>query len=280
VRSVNSINLPPIPNVEQVVAGFAFALAIAAGSLALRMLTLKGAGAQFFLGWLLFALGAWQWTVPILVFFLTASALTKYALRKRGGEERTIASHDIRNAWQVLANGGMAGLLAVLWYCTGSELLYMAYLGGVASVAADTWGTEIGITSRSAPRLITTWNSVDPGRSGAISLRGMTAGAIGSAVVSASSIPWLAGETVGIALTSLVLGGTLGSVVDSYLGAAVQAQHVCSCCGRVTDQVNHCGHPTRLFRGVSWIGNDLVNLACSVTGSAAAVVLFLLFSTQ
>jgi len=280
VRSLNSIILPPLPSVEQVVAGFAFALLVALGSVALRMLTLKGASAQFLLGWLLFTLGGWQWTVPILVFFLTSGALTQYASRKSRGVKQSLASRDIRDASQVLANGGAAGLFVALWYWSGSELLYIAYLGGVASVTADTWGTELGITSPSAPRLITTWSPVEPGRSGAISPRGVTAGAIGSAIVSASSLPWLREEAAGIALASLITGGILGSLVDSLLGATVQVQHLCSHCGRQTEQAQHCGHPTSPFRGRSWLGNDLVNLLCSLSGSAAAVALYSLFAAE
>jgi uncharacterized protein (TIGR00297 family) len=244
------------------------------------MLTLKGAGVQFFLGWLLFALGGWQWTVPILVFFLTSSLLTAFASRRRGGVKSLFASHDIRDAPQVLANGGTTGLFVVLWYCTGSELFYIASLGGIASVAADTWGTEIGVTSRSAPRLIITWNPVNPGRSGAISLRGVIAGIIGAGVVAVSAVPWLETEGLGMALASLALAGSLGSVVDSYLGATIQVQYVCSTCGILTEREAHCGGVARRSHGVRWFGNNLVNLACSLSGSAVAVALYLLLLIQ
>lgn len=279
VRFVNSLLLPSALSAEQILVGLALAAAIAIVSFALRMLSAGGAAVQFVLGWLLFTLGGWQWTIPILVFFLSSSILSKYSSRMHAPAKRAFAKQDVRDAYQVLANGGAAGVFVSAWFLSGSEVLYIASLGGLASGAADTWGTEIGITSGSFPRLITSQEPVEPGRSGALSLRGVLGGAAGSLAVAASSICWLREETAGFALVSIVGAGILGSTVDSFLGATVQGQYRCSLCGALTERVQHCEIPTSRLRGAQWFGNDLVNLACSISGSAIAVALYWILSS-
>src|SRR3989449_3174919 len=74
----------------------------------------------------------------LTAFFLTGSVLTQLAER-RGPS---------RNARQVLANGGVALLAALL----GS---WAAAAGAIAAAAADTWATEIRAYSPFPPRLLT-----------------------------------------------------------------------------------------------------------------------------
>ena len=94
----------------------------------------------------------------------------------------------------------MAGLAAVLLGVTGDERYALAMLGALVAANADTWATELGVLSRSPPRLVTTLRQVAPGTSGAVSGVGMLAATAGAAFVGLvaalagarwSLVPWL-----------------------------------------------------------------------------------------
>jgi uncharacterized membrane protein len=81
------------------------------------------------------------------------------------------------------------------------------------------------------------------------------------------------GDLLGVSLLVL-LGGILGSLVDSALGAGVQAQYRCSETGRVTERPHTRGVPNPLIKGVRWINNDAVNFLAASTAAGVAGALF------
>jgi uncharacterized membrane protein len=67
-----------------------------------------------------------------------------------------------------------------------------------------------------------------------------------------------------------LLGGTAGMLVDSFLGATVQASYWCPQCGKPTEsRVHRCGTRTELRHGLAWVNNDLVNVAGTAVGAIA-----------
>ena len=138
----------------------------------------------------------WRGVVMLLAFFVTGSLLT----RVQGGGRQ-------RNERQVLANGGVAALAALL----GS---WAAFAGSLAAATADTWATEIGKYSRTPPRLITNGTPVPTGTDGGITALGTVGGLAGAAVIGV-----LSGS---VAVVSLA--GMFGMLLDSLLGATVQGR--------------------------------------------------------
>jgi uncharacterized protein (TIGR00297 family) len=250
----------------QILTGGAFALLIAVASFRSGLLTRGGSAAQFVLGWILLGLGGWQWTVPILVFFVSSSLASRLSPRRRRAAEIEFAKTGKRDAFQVLANGGVVGLLCLIWTTRPDESLYVASLGALGAATADTWGTELGILSRTRPILITTLHPVRPGTSGAVSIPGTLAGIIGAALVVTSGIAWIHSGQTAILLAS-TLAGALGSLCDSLLGATVQMRFRCTICGRITEREIHCGAATEPALGLHWVSNDVVNFACTLIGS-------------
>ena len=108
----------------------------------------------------------WRGFVPLLAFFISGSLLTQLT----GGEGGR------RTAAQVLANGGVAAIAALLGAWT-------AALGSLAAATADTWATELGSFARRPPRLITTGQAVPAGTSGGITVLGTAGGVVGAAVM-------------------------------------------------------------------------------------------------
>jgi uncharacterized protein (TIGR00297 family) len=247
---------------------------VAAAGLRTQALARSGALAAVMVGTVLVGTGGWWTGVLIVVFFATSSALSR--LSRETQPRIQAAKGERRDAAQVLANGGIPMLLALASAVSGDPAPWlMAAAGAIAAACADTWATEIGRTSNHSPRMITTWRSAPSGSSGAISTRGtlgalMGAGTIALTAVSGMSLGWwLPGIQIGVVGSAVLVAGFTGAVIDSVLGATIQAQYWCPQCQVLTEQATHrCGTATTLQRGLRLVTNDIVN-ALAVTATAA-----------
>ncbi|WEW57395.1 hypothetical protein PRK78_002862 [Emydomyces testavorans] len=214
----------------------------------------------------------------LVIFFLGGTAVTKIkhdvkakltlsASGSAGGE-------GPRSHVQVLANSVVASILTLLhtWQLYrhkgadppcfaygGGDLLMVGIVANYAAVAADTYSSELGILSRSPPRLITslTFRRVPRGTNGGVTLVGLAAGAMGAFTIALTSLLLLPfcplGSLSGFTKTGLDGGrawgltekalwvaavtvwGTLGSVLDSVLGGLLQATVVDKRTGKVVE---------------------------------------------
>jgi uncharacterized protein (TIGR00297 family) len=279
---VNSIAL------FNVLAGFGLAAAISWAAWRARSLNISGALAATLLGTVIFGIGGFGWAVLLLAFFISSSALSRLFRRKKKGLENTFAKGSQRDAGQVAANGAIAGLLVLLDVAMPSaEWVWAAYAAALAAANADTWATELGVLSKRMPRLITTGKPVERGTSGGISSAGTLAALSGSALIALLAVmfwqgqfPLLNGEqavsavSVLARLTVIALAGLAGSLLDSLLGATVQATYACPTCEKETERhpLHTCGSPTHLIRGWPWMNNDWVNTLCTLTGALLATI--------
>ncbi len=150
-------------------------------------------------------------------------------------------------------------------------------MASIAAANADTWGTELGIFSKSRPVIITSFKNVDPGTSGAISLIGSIASLTGSLIIALIGTCFYSMEWSIVII--VVLGGYLGSVFDSYMGATIQGQFRCQKCGQNTESKRHCEIDTVHVKGKIWVDNDLVNIFSIFTAVAITFILLLIFKT-
>lgn len=132
------------------------------------------------------------------------------------------------------------------------------------------------------PWSIRTRRRVPAGTSGAVSGAGTLATVAGAILI--ALIAWLLrpispaeGHPNAAAAVAVGVAGTLGSVIDSVLGATLQARFACTVCGyRAESPVPHRpGHRMRVASGFPWLTNSAVNLAAAL---AAGIVAFLLAS--
>jgi uncharacterized membrane protein len=69
-------------------------------------------------------------------------------------------------------------------------------------------------------------------------------------------------------------GAVAGALADSLLGASLQGLRWCPNCERACESEPHvCGANTTALRGLSWFGNDAVNLSATLVGAAVAFAL-------
>jgi uncharacterized protein (TIGR00297 family) len=195
------------------------------------------------------------------------------------GPKRDAAAHfekgGRRDQGQVLANGAVAAALAAGYGLTSEPAMMAGLAGALAAANADTWATEIGVLSARRPWLLSSGRAVEPGTSGAVSAAGLSAAVAGAALI--ALVAGLATRSPNAAAAVLV-GGFLGAMADSLLGATVQAIYYCPVCDKETERhpLHLCGSATTQTRGWSWLRNDEVNLAASVVGAGTAALIWLL----
>jgi uncharacterized membrane protein len=182
-------------------------------------------------------------------------------------------AHRVADCLQVFANSGVASVLSLLHayqlYQRGDEkscypwrgdLLVIGIVANYAAVAADTFSSELGILSKSEPRLVTSLRlrKVPRGTNGGVTLWGLLAGLLGSMVIVITALPFLQfcpitpifgneGSPSNISKVGwtieerwhlsfgLVLWGALGSVLDSFLGGWLQQSVVDTRNGRIVE---------------------------------------------
>lgn len=263
--------------IAQLLVGIAAASAIAYIAFRYKLLGRSGAWATFLLGSVVFGLGGLQWSLPLITFFLLSSLLSKYSPKRREAVRDQLnlifEKGSTRDAGQVLSNGGVAGLIVILYTIDPRPEFYIAYVGALAAAAADTWATEIGVLARGSTLSILTLRPVNRGTSGGISLAGIMGAVAGAISVAISAAPWY--PRLLPLVPVVVLSGVIGSIADSIAGGAIQGTYRCPVCGLVTERQIHCGHRATLEHGYRWIGNDLVNLLCCVVGAITAYLFVL-----
>ncbi|KAG0620255.1 hypothetical protein M758_4G202200 [Ceratodon purpureus] len=226
----------------------------------------------------------------ILAFFFSSSQLTKYKSDVKKSIEEDFKDGGQRDWSQVLANGLVGTLLSVgvavmtEWQdaCLDSKTapLVTAMMAGVlghyACCNGDTWSSEVGVLSKSQPRLITSFKTVPRGTNGGVSVLGTAAAAAGGAfiglvfvVVGLFSAP-CEGHVWRMQLLALPLGtlcGLLGSVLDSFLGATVQFSGNCVVRKKV---VGKPGPTVQRISGHDFMSNTDVNFVSALVTALAS----------
>jgi uncharacterized protein (TIGR00297 family) len=266
-------------NPFELLGGLALSLLIGAIGYRRGALSHSGVAGAVITGTLVFGMGGWEWGTLLVAFFISSSALSFYRAHEKQRLAEKFAKGHQRDLGQAMANGGTATLLAVFSRFLplpgrgGETVWFAACAGAMATVNADTWATELGVLNPHPPRLITTGQEVEVGTSGAVTWLG-TAASLGGALL----IGLLGGlgslvlhqdwASAGVLLLAATAGGLTGSLLDSVLGATVQAIYWCDACHKETERrVHHCGTQTRLARGWRWLGNDLVNFCAAAVGA-------------
>lgn len=264
----------------QLFGGFLLGISVSYAAWRAHALTRDGAFAAALMGTLIFGLGGLPWAVLLLTFFITSSGLSRLFSRRKAALNEKFSKGSRRDWEQVAANGGLGMALILLQMAFPDQHWpWWAYAGSLAAVNADTWATELGTLSRTAPRMITTWKKVEKGTSGGISLAGTLAALAGGAIIggAAALFPASAGDgsRAWLLPVGVALAGLAGSLFDSLLGATFQAIYHCPTCQKETERhpTHTCGTPTRLLRGLPWLNNDGVNFAASLIGALLAVLI-------
>ena len=229
----------------------------------IRILKKDGAFAAFLIGIILFSIGKWEFLIPISIFFLTSSILSKissYFLNKKKKESN-------RNLTQVLSNGSIPLLLSFIWFYTSMELFFYSFLASISAVNSDTWATEIGSLSNKKPVNSINFKKIKKGESGGITLLGIIGGIGGAFIISIFSIEY------GKIFIIISVSGFLACYFDSILGSTLQGKYKCKKCGQNNEIGFHCNQSSELISGIEIFSNNLVNFLCSAFGGIILIAL-------
>jgi uncharacterized protein (TIGR00297 family) len=187
-----------------------------------RTVSLQGAIVGAVIGIVVFACtGLGGWTLLFASFFL-ATASSRMGLSRKAllgiAEER----EGRRGPGNAIANCGFAVWAGVLAVATPyREVALLAFVAALAAGASDTVASEIGKAWGRKTLLVPTFVPVKPGTSGAISLEGTAAGLVAALALAA------VGTSTGLihvnVLWSVVVGAAVASLVESTLGATLEA---------------------------------------------------------
>lgn len=186
------------------------------------------------------------WLIIMIVFFVLGSIATKYKYeyKKRIGVEQ--GHSGARGYRNVFANGIAATAAAVLYGVFQDPLFIVLYVGCVATAAADTLASEIGMTG-GVPRMITTLKPVPVGTNGGVTLVGELVALAGGIVVATAA--FLLGVITLPMLVACSLAAFIGTNVDSLVGATLENK--------------------------GFLGNAGTNFAATISGGIVAVALYL-----
>lgn len=206
-----------------------------------KSLDLFGSAVMIIMGIVIIFSAGTNWLLLIILFLVMSLLATKYSKKYKMSLGEFEGRRTSKN---VISNGVVACFMAAFG---GYYLPFVGgFIGAIATATADTLASEIGVLDQN-PRLITTFQKVNPGTNGAVSVLGTAVGMAGAAVIG------IAAYFLGImpnALSAIlvsIISGTVGCFMDSILGA--------------------------LFENQGWITNEHVNLIATVVGAIVGILL-------
>lgn len=221
--------------------------------------------------------GIW-FSIIMVTFFISSSILTKLKNYNKEGLEKLNEKSGNRDYMQVLANGGVGLIFAFLYYLNPSPVFLLAYAVSFAEATADTWASEIGVLSKRKPLNILNFKPLKKGMSGGVSTLGTVSAFLGALLI--ALIHFIASisiykdirQSLNFSILCLFIG-FVGSIVDSILGASLQAQYYCEDLDTITEKRFYKDKPNKLIKGISFINNDIVNLSSNLI--SALIVLMI-----
>ncbi|MEH7250587.1 DUF92 domain-containing protein [Neobacillus niacini] len=232
-----------------------------------RSLSSNGAIAAVFVGIAVYFGFGIKGLILLAIFFATSSYWSKYKSNNKKEIEEKLAKGATRDWRQVVANGGGAALLGIIYFFHQDITWLIGFLVCISSSNSDTWASEIGTLSKSKPIYIRTFKKIDKGTSGAVSWLGTTAAILGSMLIAVAGTLLFQLEVFHFFI--IFLFGFLGNFIDTLFGAYYQQVYLCSICGIETEKKDHCQTTGKRIKGYHLVDNDMVNF---ISGFIAALL--------
>ena len=275
-------------------------------------LTVSGALMACALAFVVVILAKWS-IFPLITFLVLGSMAGKLRSRTDESERNSVLQGDdinihaakvdgfdeakdggdakqgkARDHWQVLANGGIFMLLAMLAFLNDSgwldsilgihtevlrfsETCHLLAIISLAVSSADTLSSDFGRVWGGSPRNIITGKRMLKGVSGGVTGAGFV-GAFLGAVSIAMFVLWSEFSSLGSTASLLwivVVFGFMGSALDSVLGVLFQVKYL----DEMGNQVDSSDNGRRsMAAGYPWVTNDVVNAVTGILMLLVAVM--------
>jgi uncharacterized protein (TIGR00297 family) len=188
---------------------------------------------------IIFSAGA-NWLMILVIFLILSLLATRYSKEYK----HSLGEYEgRRSSKNVISNGVVAFMMAA--FGSYNMSFVGGFIGAIATATADTLASEIGVLQQ--PRLITTFQKVDPGTDGAVSVLGTAVGMFGALIIGLSAYFLGVIPNPFSAIVVSVISGTVGCFMDSFLGAT--------------------------FERAEMLTNEHVNLIATITGAIVGILL-------
>ena len=206
-----------------------------------KSLDLFGSAVMIIMGIVIIFSAGTNWLLLIILFLVMSLLATKYSKKYKQSLGEFEGRRTSKN---VISNGVVACFMAAFG---GYYLPFVGgFIGAIATATADTLASEIGVLDQH-PRLITTFQKVDPGTNGAVSGLGTAVGIVGAAIIGIAAYFLGIMDNPLLAIGVAIISGTVGCFMDSILGALFENRHL--------------------------ITNEHVNLMATIVGAIVGILL-------
>ena len=207
---------------DRLPAALAFNAAVAWAGHRVRTVSLSGAVIGALIGIAIYLGLGWRGWALLLATFIAASVASRLGIKRKVLLDIAEERGGRRGAGNAIANTGVAAIAAVVALTGGDAAsARLAFAAALAAGGSDTIASEIGKAWGRRTWSVTSLRRVPPGTSGAMSLEGTTAGLAGAFGLGAVAVAL--GLTPASLLWTIVAGATAGSLLESWLGATLEA---------------------------------------------------------
>lgn len=221
----------------------------------LSMLTPTGFAHSFALGTMLWSTLGWKGWLFCVSYLFLGQLVTKVRFaekQKAGLAEGRGGRRGPENVWGSAATGLICAACSVqgdTFLGIESHLFLLGYVASLSTKLADTFASEIGKAYGKTTFLITTFERVQPGTEGAISVEGTCASIVGGLLLS------LIGSTLGLVngiptILISTFSAFVATNIESVLGATLQEKE-----------------------GLEWVTNEVINFLNTLIGAILAITI-------
>ncbi len=216
----------PLPELPRILLICIFALVLGIGAYWAKAADSDAVLSETIVCLLVILFAGLSWFILLLAFYLLGGAFTRYGYSQK--HKLGIAqSHGGRRGYKnVYSNSLVPLVLAICFGVYGNDVFIFAFIASVATANGDTLASEIGETSRSKPRMITTLKETQPGVDGGVTPLGEAASLAGAIIIGLLATGMGMAGVFGIVVAAI--GGFLGTNFDSLLGATLQSRGILS----------------------------------------------------
>lgn len=209
----------------------------------------------------------------VLASFLFGSVAVDKIKDKIKTNDDITQKGDCRDAIQVVANGLIPLVMAILYSITLNKAFIVGYVAALAEAFADTSASGIGAFSKVTFDIFK-MKKAEKGLSGGMSLCGTVSSLVGAVLISFIGFLFVGHDYKLLIIASIA--AFLGAVFDSFLGSLFQVKYKCRVCSKITEKEVHCKRQTEKCSGFEFFDNDVVNLLSGAFAALLSCALYIL----